>query len=244
MEQRERAFHPAVYWLIAAYMLLVFPILALGDRVVGALIPEDHYFENVGAGSLFIASLLFLYCFIRSFRPDAAGRVFWLKKLVYLGLGLLFFFGAGEEISWGQRIFNVATPQVLLPVNAQEELNIHNLSIFDKNGFFTVDRLFDIFWFLFAVTVPAASLALPRVRSLAVKSMPVVPWALGALFLWDYLLAKLAKPLFASRYTFDLIPLRQAVQEIKESNYSVLFVLAGWFAIWELKRFLAKKDEA
>jgi hypothetical protein len=240
----ERFFHPGVYWILAIYMLLAFPILALGDKLVGALIPEDHYFENVGALSLFLASLAFFYCFARALRADARDRVSWLKKLVYLGLALLFFFGAGEEISWGQRIFHFATPAELASANTQDELNLHNLNIFEKSHFFTVDRLFDIFWFLFAVSVPAAALALPKLRNLLVKWMPVVPWALGALFLWDYLLAKAAKSLFAARYTFAPIPFPQAVQEIKESNYSVLFVLAGLFAIWELNRFIRRRNVA
>jgi hypothetical protein len=228
---------------MAIYMLLTYPVLAMGDRVVGMMIPEDHYFENVGALSLFLASLLFFYCFLQTMKPEARGRISWLKRLVFLGLALLFFFGAGEEISWGQRIFQVATPGGLAAVNTQDELNVHNLSIFEKSNFFTVDRLFDIFWFLFAVAVPAAALAFPAVRNLAARTLPLLPWGLGALFLWDYFLAKSAKALFASRYTYAAIPLRQAVQEVKESNYSILFVLAGLFAIWELKRSLGKNAE-
>src|SRR5512147_237243 len=155
MEKREQYFHPAVYWGMAIYMLLTYPVLGLGDRIVGVMIPEDHYFENVGALSLFVASLLFFSCFIRAIRSDARDRVSWFKRLVYLGLALLFFFGAGEEISWGQRIFQVVTPGGLAAINTQDELNFHNLYFFEKSHFFTVDRLFDIFWFLFAVTVPA-----------------------------------------------------------------------------------------
>lgn len=241
MEKREQYFHPAVYWGMAVYMLLTYPVLALGDRIVSTMIPEDHYFEDVGALSLFIASLLFLYCFIRAVRSDAQDRISWLKRLVYLALALLFFFGAGEEISWGQRIFQVATPGSLAAVNSQDELNLHNLDIFYRSNFFTVDRLFDIFWFLFAVTVPAAAFALPAARRLVARIMPLLPWGLGALFLWDYFLAKVAKPLFAARYTYAAIPLRQAIQEVKESNYSILFILAGLFAIWELRRTLDAK---
>ena len=84
---------------------------------------------------------------------------------------------------------------------------------------------------------------LPSARRLAAKAMPVLPWGLGALFLWDYFLAKVAKALFASRYTYAAIPFRQAVQEVKESNYSILFVLAGLFAIWELRRSIGTKAE-
>jgi hypothetical protein len=38
-------------------------------------------------------------------------------------------FGAGEEISWGQRIFNVETPEFFMENNKQEEIGFHNLII-------------------------------------------------------------------------------------------------------------------
>ena len=38
-------------------------------------------------------------------------------------------FVAGEEISWGQRIFGFATPDFLLPLNQQGEFNVHNISL-------------------------------------------------------------------------------------------------------------------
>lgn len=229
-------FHPLVYWGMALYFILTFPVLSLGDKVIDLLIPEDHYFEYVGAASLFIASVLFFYCFLRSLRTDARGKIIWLKRLVYLGLALLFFFGAGEEISWGQRILGFSTPVQLAQVNSQQEFNFHNLDIFFRTNFFTVDRLFDIFWFLFAVIVPAVTLVFPRLKNPAIRLMPVVPWGLGLLFLWDYLLAKAAKALFAAKYTYGPIEFVQAVQEIKESNYAILFILAGMFAIWEMRR--------
>jgi hypothetical protein len=243
MNRARNDFHPAVYIGMAAYMLVTFLLLGLGDKVIAATIPEDHYFENMGALALFIASLFFFYCFGKSFNPQARARISWLKRLVYLGLALLFFFGAAEEISWGQRILNIATPAELANVNTQEELNLHNLPFLQRGHLLTIDRLFDMFWFLFAVAVPVAVLAFPRLRGLARKLVPVVPWGLGALFLLDYVLAKLAKLLLADRYTYARITLQQAVQEVKESNYAILFILAGVYAVWELNRTLRQNDE-
>jgi len=40
---------------------------------------------------------------------------------------LLFIFGAGEELSWGQRIFGFAVPGFFLKYNAQHDFTIHNL---------------------------------------------------------------------------------------------------------------------
>jgi hypothetical protein len=41
--------------------------------------------------------------------------------------------------------------------------------------------------------------------------------------------------MYQAAYVFDKISLTQAVQEIKESNYAIVFILVGWFAIWDLR---------
>ncbi len=46
-------------------------------------------------------------------------------------LGLFFFFGAGEEISWGQRIFNTESSEFFTQNNSQGETNLHNLVVND-----------------------------------------------------------------------------------------------------------------
>ncbi|MDA0978853.1 MAG: hypothetical protein O3B72_09865 [Proteobacteria bacterium] len=48
-------------------------------------------------------------------------------------LTLLCLFGAGEEISWGQRIFGLETPEYLQERNAQGEIGLHNLVV-EING--------------------------------------------------------------------------------------------------------------
>lgn len=57
---------------------------------------------------------------------------------------------AGEEISWAQRVFNIATPAELEAVNKQAELNLHNVS--------SVASLFKIFSFLMAAVGIALAL--------------------------------------------------------------------------------------
>jgi hypothetical protein len=47
--------------------------------------------------------------------------------LLYLLLALGAFFVAGEEISWGQRVFGFGTPETLDAINHQGEANVHNI---------------------------------------------------------------------------------------------------------------------
>ena len=59
---------------------------------------------------------------------------FWRERsTLFLSLtflcGLVFLFGVGEEISWGQRIFNTESSRFFLENNAQGETNLHNLVV-------------------------------------------------------------------------------------------------------------------
>ncbi len=47
-------------------------------------------------------------------------------------LGVVFLFGAGEEISWGQRILNTESSEFFQQHNAQGETNLHNLVVGGK----------------------------------------------------------------------------------------------------------------
>jgi hypothetical protein len=236
MKQRSLLFRPVIYIALAAYITLTYPILGMGTSWVAALLPEDHYFELVGASSLLVTSILFFYGFILARKTLNKSWVSLAKQLVYLGLALLFFFGAGEEISWGQRILGFQTPQPLSQVNRQEEFNLHNLSAWEASTLLDPDRLFDIFWFLFGVLTPAVALVAPSFKRFAGQFIPIVFWGMSLLFLYNYLWAKLAKILFQASYTFEKISLAQAIQEIKESNYAIIFVLVGLYAVWELNK--------
>ena len=44
-------------------------------------------------------------------------------------LGLFLFFSSGEEISWGQRILSIQSPEYFQKNNSQHETNLHNLVV-------------------------------------------------------------------------------------------------------------------
>jgi hypothetical protein len=235
MTQRSFLFKPAIYVALAVYITLTYFVLRMGNGLIAATLPEDHYFEIIGALAFLVTSLLFFYGFRLARRTLDKSRISLMKQLIYLGLAALFFFGAGEEISWGQRILGFETPDSISQVNRQEEFNLHNLSAWEASKFLDADRMFDLFWFLFAVFTPAVALVVPAFKRFASQFIPVVFWGIGLLFLYNYLWAKLAKILFDAAYVFERIAFVQAIQEIKESNYAIIFILVGLYAVWDLK---------
>ena len=236
MKESSFLFKPVVYIALAIYITFTYFVLVMGNNAVAAMIPEDHFFEIVGAFSLFVTSLLFFYAFRMARKSPANTRISWVKQLLFLCLGVLFFVGAGEEISWGQRILGFQTPEPISEVNKQEEFNIHNLTAWETSKFLDADRLFDLFWFSFGVLVPGLAALAPSFRKFAERYIPIAFWGISLLFLYNYLWAKLAKAMFNAAYTFDKISLPQAIQEIKESNYAIIFILVGLSAIWDLTR--------
>jgi len=74
------------------------------------------------AGLLFTAALAAL----TARRAVGSGRVL-VFGLVLLAVGA--FVLAGEEISWGQRVFAFGTPEQLAGVNMQAETNVHNVEV-------------------------------------------------------------------------------------------------------------------
>ncbi|RYY57308.1 MAG: hypothetical protein EOO09_02880 [Chitinophagaceae bacterium] len=66
-------------------------------------------------------------CVARFFRLRKE-RSWWFLTVV-LGLGMLMFAAAGEEISWGQRILGIRSSEFFIENNAQGETNFHNLIV-------------------------------------------------------------------------------------------------------------------
>lgn len=229
-----------IYIILIAYILLTYTALLLDGETFVFFVAEDHFFEYLSALAFLGAGVFFLAAFWLSRHPGHRDENPPIKRLAYVVLAFVLIIGAGEEISWGQRVLGYETPEVLRKLNVQEEATLHNLEVFEgESGIVTVDRLFDIFWFTFTVVGPfTAALFIPFQRFLS-RFVPVPHWSLGALFLVNYGWSKVAIALFSGLYTYSKMPFRQAVHEIKESNYAILFTLVAFFVA-----FIALKSKA
>jgi hypothetical protein len=232
MQKNNLFFSPIFYAVIVVYVFLGFATIGMGNQIASYLFSEDHYFENIGAISLFAASFMMFYAFFHALKSRTLTKMSWIKQLAYLGLALLFLFGAGEEISWGQRIFNIETPPSLQEINEQDEITVHNIEINGQDIPFEFG--FDVFWGLYIVLIPFVLFFSLPLRNFTEKFLPIVHWGLGGLFITNYLMAKVSFLLFSETYTFSGVPLIQAVQEVKESNYEFFYALVCLYLLWDL----------
>lgn len=93
---------------------------------------EDGFLEMQQAVYLLLVSVLCLWRFFKL--KDGKSKIF---KFSLLGFSALFFFGFGEEIAWGQRIFDVVAPDFFQQYNTQSDITLHNL----KFGDFKVNKV-------------------------------------------------------------------------------------------------------
>jgi len=204
---------------------------------------EDSFYENAGFLWLFLASLSFFYTYFRkghyvkSTHRKKNGNIF------FLILGLLFFFGAGEEINWGQRIFNFETPEIMQS-NVQHEFSIHNLPLFNqdlrantpgkqeiivkKTGLSRLlisYSLFDNFWFLYCIIMPLLTICNNKVSKwLGTINFPIAPIWVGV-----FLVAN--KHIFNQGLPYMVTyPIVWPLMETMEAAYSFFFfILSIWF---------------
>lgn len=197
--------------------------------VVTQLGNEDGFFENITFFYFLTAAIIFL----KNFRQ--------FENKFYFMLFLVFFIGAGEEISWGQRIFNFGTPEIVEKINVQKEFNLHNLKYFNSNNFdhqpkegillyLSINYLFKLFWFLYCVIIPIIA----RYNSFFFKffkriNLPVPSMRIGLLFLFNWFIFKFMISFYLIPRIDELGYYYNTVVEISESNSALIFMILAYY---------------
>lgn len=88
------------------------------------IIQEDNFVENAEVVVYFVCSLFAFTIAINFIKTK-----YRFCGLFYIILCIMFIFICGEEVSWGQRIFNIEIPVYFEEHNVQKELTLHNLDI-------------------------------------------------------------------------------------------------------------------
>ncbi len=121
------------------------------------LVREDGFVEYTTVFFLFLSSII---CIYRAFLYRSAKN--YTGVLTWALLAFLFFFAAGDEISWGQRILGIESSDFFLEHNKQAETNLHNLvvgghsvnKIIFSRLLFLVLSIYFLFWRPLVLKVP------------------------------------------------------------------------------------------
>jgi hypothetical protein len=214
---------------VLVILLVMLSTLLLPADIVNALIDDDSWIESSGAIALLVGSVFLFWGFVRLRRAQGTKGRPTLLQLSVLGLAIFFFFGFGEEISWGQRIVGFSPPESILKVNSQHEFNVHNLKYF--HGALNTDRIFAVIWFFLVAAIPVASMLSTAARRKLRAFVPIFPLLVAGLLVADEIGIHLAEVVLDGRYynPDSDNTLTHATEEIKEAVGEISVALGAFW---------------
>ena len=215
------------YGLLMVLIVISQSLPALIYKVNGYPLPshflsEDGIYESVAALSCFLAGIVFFYSFVTY--PKTINYFIFssTRNLTALSFSLLMFFLFAEEISWGQRLFNIQTPTLLSEINFQKEINLHNLTLIQSTNNFLSDLLFKaLIIYLFVLPLFAHSFSF--VKSLVERL--AVPVASLQIVLFVFIIRNINVVNYRIYYSNTSEPDRFHIGEAFESNIEILLLL-------------------
>ncbi|WP_028974255.1 hypothetical protein [Spirochaeta cellobiosiphila] len=188
-------FNKILFWYGISAIFYVFVVVFAFNHPIffSNLTNEDGLIETTGTIGFLLASILFTVFTIKSkeLREQKKGAYFFI-----ICWALVAFIAFGEEISWGQRIFNVQLPEQYQvkefrhfegPMqNVQNETNIHNMGFFESS--FIAKRFQSLLQMLPFFLLPLLTL-IKKVRVffhkiyLPIPSLQLIMWGAGSWFI-------------------------------------------------------------
>ena len=217
---------------LKSYILIVLIFLVLSystylvfdEKTLNNLTNEEGLFENLTAICFIIAAIFFFRTYLLS------------RNFFFLFLCVIFVLGAGEELSWGQRIFNLKTPDFLNEINEQGEINFHNIYLVNAKSKYGVAKLltiefqYKLFWLFYCVILPFGVFFMESLSLLTQKiRLPVPPISLGIFFFINWIIFRitlsfLLPPNMSSQYYGGMNELRECVSAFLFMMLSIYFL--------------------
>ena len=114
-----------LYCSCVIIILLSVIIFFIDPATYNLLVQEDGLVEYLSALSLLACSMILMHSIYKRWGNLKLSQMIGLTLMA-----LILFFGFGEEVSWGQRIFGIISPDFFVENNLQNETNIHNLKLY------------------------------------------------------------------------------------------------------------------
>ena len=158
------------------------------------MVKEDGPIQNSSAILFGLSSICFI---VFAYRSDFLKEKGGLSYFMTISWALLMFIFMGEEISWGQRIFNISTPDMLKEINLQNQINIHNIEFVDTflGGKY---RYLSIMMLTTGLLLPVFALSKFGKRTIQRFAFPVPPLCYAPLFVGAYVYGKYYAPIIGN----------------------------------------------
>lgn len=224
------------FYILILFLALIFSYsvyLLFDVDTVSNIGREDHLFEWSTAVCFLLASVISIILFYKT------------RNFIHLFFAVFFFGGFGEEISWGQRIFDFQTPETIEHMNVQHEFNVHNIELLNREDFsgntrngiarlLEVNLMFKLFSLLYGILVPILVVHIKEIRSFTERiRLPVPPLSLGIFFLINW---------FVFRFVLNHLPADVEFQYYDTDTEIFEFISSFIFLIFSIF-FLSKKGQ-
>jgi hypothetical protein len=228
-----------VLYGVPALIFLVFVVLMeAAPHRLASYAHEDGLIETIGAIGFALGALGFAIAAWRAPVLRNAGTI-WARAITIFW-ALFLFLAFAEEMSWGQRIFGIETPEAMTRINMQNETNIHNIE-WVNNFLGGSHRYLSLYMLTTGLLIPL--IATTRIGSavLGFLRFPVSPWSYSVLFVGAYLYHKYYRILFPIP---DLYP-PNAPTEIRETLVGIASAFFGLHAaLWPRDVYLTRTAAA
>ena len=227
-----------IVWWASGFTVATYCVVLLPAWWVEILAGREKAFETLGSVLFLVASIFFFRAFRATGRQAEQDSQSKWRRVAYALLCLLLFVACGEELSWGQHLLGFEPPERIKELNAQQELNLHNMWFVDsfdpegekKSGWRSLlnsNRLFDYFMVTLLWLLPWAHHLFPAVgRWIDRFGGPVVPRILGAPLALSFALTVIIELVLV-----DGMILHLAVSETRELSYALLCAISAW-VLW------------
>lgn len=205
-------------------------VLKSGRERLIFLTKEDGIVEYTAVVCYLVAAGIIISLFFIS-KSSARKYLLGLRRnIIFLLIGILFIIFAGEEISWGQRIFDFTTPEFWSLLNRQGEITLHNLNFWEAldtsgnlkhgiNRLFSSVAFYTYFWFALCIIIPILNRSWSKANHFFREAgIPLIHIFYGVLFLLNYIVFE-----FIEKVSIELRP----VGEVKETNFALLYLAAS-----------------
>ena len=236
----EEVYLAAAVALVLMYAVPIVLQLCGLEGLARLLLGEDGVYEYLGALLCLAASALFLAAYVRFPARRKKGASGARRNIFFLLLTLALFCLFGEEISWGQRLLGLQTPEFIGEFNVQRELTVHNLEWFQRPACnllgVNLTRLANLYLALSIVV-----LAFPTFgRLVASVCIPVASIRVALMVIANRLLHAFAMGLFgAPKGSADIY----RMGEIFETNVEALFFIFALELYLSLRQHRCEEDE-
>jgi hypothetical protein len=207
-EQLSKFIHIACYTMTLVFIIIGFFVARQGQEAFMTYLREDGLVENLQFLFLLASCGVAVY---KCFHAPESGKTYYF--ITWIGLAFLFFFAAGEEISWGQRIFNFGTTGFFESNNLQHETNLHNLEIggIKINKLIFSQLMAVVFGFYFILLKPLTMKVGAINRLVHLFDIPIPRW--------NHIIALIVSMILCSQYHL------MKAAELRELAFAVIMFL-------------------